>query len=311
MDLEALVRRQHGVVSTEQALAAGITEDALRWRVDSGRWTRIGHGLYRAQTGPLDWMGRAHALVLRGREGVALGLSAAEYLHGVASRPPPVITFHVPRGRRVVRLPGARTRSATQLEVVRRRGLPVTSAATSVLDLAEVSGTTWREAVGTAARWVQKRRTTTEEIAAALERRRRHRHRQVLLAALGIVAEGAESLLEIGWVRRVERAHGLPPSCMQVRDGSVRRDFEYEAWGVVVEVDGRLGHEGEHVSRDRRRDRRTASTGRVTLRAGWFEVEGDPCELAADVVLTLRSRGPGVAARPCGPRCVVARLLVA
>ncbi len=61
-----------------------------------------------------------------------------------------------------------------------------------------------------------------------------------------------------------------------MRDGTVRRDFEYDRWLVVVEVDGRLGHEGEHLAADRRRDRRTAGTGRVTLRAGWVDVEGDP-----------------------------------
>lgn len=309
MDLEALIRGQHGVVSTEQALGGGLSEDALRWRVESGRWSRLGRGLYLAQTGPIDWAGRAQALVLRAGDGAALGLGAAEYLHGVAPGPPTVITVMVPRGRRVQRLGGTRVRMRSHLEVVRRRGLPVTSAATTVLDLADVGE--WRGAVATVARWVQRRRTTVAEVTDALEARSRHRHRRVLLAAMGVVAEGAESLLEVGYVRRVERAHGLPRSTMQVRDGSLRRDFEYEVWGVVVEVDGRLGHEGEHVAVDRRRDRRTAGRGRVTLRAGWFEVEGDPCDLAVDVVLALRARGAGVTARACGPGCSVSGVLAA
>jgi hypothetical protein len=45
MDLDALVRSQHGVCSTAQAMEAGLSEDAIRWRVASGRWSRIGHGL--------------------------------------------------------------------------------------------------------------------------------------------------------------------------------------------------------------------------------------------------------------------------
>ena len=53
---------------------------------------------------------------------------------------------------------------------------------------------------------------------------------------------------------------------MQVRDGIIRRDFEYEAWLVVLEVDGVLGHEGEYVAKERSRDRRAAGTGSVTLR---------------------------------------------
>ena len=53
MDLDAVIRSQHGVCSTAQAVEAGLTPDAVRWRVTSGRWSRIGQGLYRA-------LGKAH-----------------------------------------------------------------------------------------------------------------------------------------------------------------------------------------------------------------------------------------------------------
>ena len=110
MDLEARIRSQHGVCTTTQAVEGGLTDDAIRWRVRSGRWSRIGRGLYRAQTGELDWQGRAHAAVLRGRDGCALSLRAAEYLHGVSGTAPAVITVAVPVGRAVTRLPGTRFR---------------------------------------------------------------------------------------------------------------------------------------------------------------------------------------------------------
>ena len=311
MDLDALLRSQHGVCSAAQALEAGLTEDAIRWQVTSKRWTRIGRGLYRAQTGELDWLGRAHAAVLRGGADCALSLRAAEHLHGVAATPPPVISVAVPSGRSVTRLPGTRFRSHAGLQVVRRRGLPVTSAEQTVLDLADLPGVEWREAVGMAARWVQRRRTSPEALAVALAGRARHRHRRILTVALGVVAEGAESLMEVSYVRRVEQPHGLPRASMQVPDGTVRRDFEYDRWLVVVEVDGRLGHEGEHLAADRRRDRRAAGTGRVTLRAGWVDVEGDPCQLAVDVYAALRARGLTDPIRACGPRCAARRLVAA
>jgi predicted transcriptional regulator of viral defense system len=169
MDLDALVRAQHGVVSTRQALDAGLTEDALQWRVASGRWARIGRGLYRAQTGSLDWAGRAHAALLRGGHGLALSLEAAQYVHGVAAMPPPVITVSVPPGREVTRLSGTRFRQRVELTFVRRKGLRVTSAADTVLDLANEPGCGWREAVATTARWVQHRRVTVEQLRAALD----------------------------------------------------------------------------------------------------------------------------------------------
>ncbi len=311
MDLDALIRSQHGVCSRAQARAAGLSDDLLRWRVTSGRWSRIGQGLYLAQTGDLDWLGRAHAAVLRGGEGCALSLRCAEYLHGVTTTAPAVITVAVPPGRSVTRLPGTRFRRHVGLDVVRRKGLPVTRAEQTVLDLADLPGVEWREAVATAARWVQKRRTTAASLAEALEHRARHRHRHILTVALGVVAEGAESLMEVSYVRRVEEPHGLPRAAMQVRDGIRRRDFEYEEWLVVLEVDGRLGHEGEFVAKDRTRDRRAAGTGRLTLRAGWVDVEGGPCELAVDVHGALRARGYRGSIRVCGPGCAARRVAAA
>ena len=68
----------------------------------------------------------------------------------------------------------------------------------------------WREAVATAARWVQKRRTTAASLAEALDGRARHQHRHIFSVALGVVAEGAESLMEVSYVRRVEEPHRLP-----------------------------------------------------------------------------------------------------
>ena len=231
MDLDALIRSQHGVCST----GSGVLSTA----------------------------------VLRGRDGCALSLRAAEYLHGVAPTAPPVIT---------------------------------------VLDLADVAGVEWREAVAVAARWVQKRRTTAESLAEALEGRARHRHRPILRVALGVVAEGAESLMEVSYVRRVEQPHGLPRASMQVRDGIIRRDFEYEAWLVVLEVDGVLGHEGEYVAKDRSRDRRAAGTRQGDTPGGVGRRRGAPCELAVDVHAALRARGYrgslravcGHGARPAG-----------
>lgn len=47
MDLEDRLRRQHGVVSYAQAREAGLTKEAIRWRVSDGEWTRIAQGLFR------------------------------------------------------------------------------------------------------------------------------------------------------------------------------------------------------------------------------------------------------------------------
>lgn len=313
MDLDQIIRRQHGVVSTRQALSAGLTQEQIRWALTSGRWVRLCRGIHRAQTGDLDWMGRAHALVLRAGDDAVLTLESASFLHRVASRPPQIITAAVPSARQVTRLAGTRIARRDRLSIVTRQGLPVTTAAQTALDLADVRGASWRDAVAEMALWVRKGRTTAEELSAALEARSRHQHRRVLMLALDPVACGAEDLIEVLYLTRVQRPHGLPEVQMQVPDvlavGVIRRDAVYEAWGVVLELDGLLGHTGESMHRDRRRDRGTARTGRITLRAGLVELEADPCELAADVFATLRARGFTGSARMCGSACAVRHAL--
>jgi hypothetical protein len=72
---------------------------------------------------------------------------------------------------------------------------------------------------------------------------------------LSDVAQGTCSVLEHGYLTRVERPHGLPTGRRQVsarlESRSMWRDVTYEEWGFLVELDGRLGH---NATRDRNRD---------------------------------------------------------
>ncbi|HHU09342.1 MAG TPA: type IV toxin-antitoxin system AbiEi family antitoxin domain-containing protein [Intrasporangiaceae bacterium] len=313
MDLDALLRRQHGVLTHAQAVRAGLTEDAIRWRITKGDWTRIVRGIYHAYPGQLDWFGRAHALTLRLGPHAALTMAAAAHLHGVETRQPPILTAAV-SGRQVQRLPGTRIVRRDGLATVIRQGLPVTTAPTTVLDLTAQPGVLWREAVHVSARWIHSGRTTPNDLADALAARARHPHRRVINLALTPIAEGVESVLELQALDRVIDRHGLPRPRLQVPAvipaGRIRRDAEWEEFGVVLEVDGDSAHTGEAARIDRRRDRHTARSGRLTLRAGFVEIEFEQCELAVDIFLTLRSRGYRKPIVPCTPRCP-ARLLPA
>ena len=77
--------------------------------------------------------------------------------------------------------------------------------------------------------------------------------------ALAVVRCGRRSVIEISYVRKVEERTDCA-AAMQVEDGMRRGGIESEGWLVVLEVDGRLGHEGEFVATDRTRDRRAAGT---------------------------------------------------
>lgn len=70
-----------------------------------------------------------------------------------------------------------------------------------------------------------------------------------------------------------------------------RSDVRYDDFAVLVELDGRLGHEGSGRFRDYRRDNAFALQSLVTLRYGWYDVVDLPCHVAAQVAAVLHSRG--------------------
>ncbi len=110
------------------------------------------------------------------------------------------------------------------------------------------------------------------------------------------------------YIRDVERAHGLPTATRQAVLGQDRRcDNLFEAQQLVLEVDGRLGHEGwAGRVRDGVRDRAAAREGRLTARVFWTDVAVTPCALADEVGVLLRSARLdrlGAGLPPAGLRC--------
>jgi hypothetical protein len=153
--------------------------------------------------------------------------------------------------------------------------------------------------------------TTAPRLLAALAERPRLPRRRVLTAVLHDVATGVYSALERRYLVTVERPHGLPTAQRQrrVREGrtSAYRDVEYLAAGLVVELDGRLGHEpAADRWNDLDRDIDTAIGGRLTVRVSWGQVL-QPCRLAAAVADLLHARGWAGRPHPCGDACRLVR----
>src|SRR5258705_3134574 len=137
--------------------------------------------------------------------------------------------------------------------------------------------------------------------------RARMRWRAELTAALGLGADGVHSLLEFRYVTRVERPHGLPAGTRQyqvTRSGQHQyQDVAYQAYTVVVELDGQVAHPVEFRWRDIRRDNASAADGQATLRYGWPDVTQRACLVAAEVGAVLAQRGWDGRLRHCGPAC--------
>jgi very-short-patch-repair endonuclease len=314
--VEGLIARQAGVISRDQALRSGVSDDVLRERVRSGRWQRPYGSVYVTYSGPITRAAWLWGAVLRcGPEAVLSHQTAAE-LEGligppVSTEPWQKIHVTVPEKRRIVPPPGVQHHYSTRpLEEMRHpvREPPRTRIAETVVDLTQ-SAHTLDDAIGWIARACGTRLTTADRIAQAMARRRRLRWRTELRIALGDTASGAHSLLETRYLRRVERAHGLPPAKRQVkvrRDGRTEfKDAEYEAYGVVVEIDGEAAHPAERRRFDRRRDNAVIADGSAPLRYDTADLSERPCEVAAQLAQVLRFRGWTGTPKACGPGCAV------
>ncbi|QGN56675.1 hypothetical protein [Nostocoides sp. HKS02] len=237
------------------------------------------------------------------------GRSAA-HLWGLERRAPSPVELVVPHRRFVVAPDGVRIRRSRRWDdLVDDRAYPWrTTVAATVLDVAAVS--TLTNALALVAKAVHQELVTTAALSQELALRRGHRHGALLRSALQDVDDGGQSGAELLCIRDVERAHGLPRATrQQVSDLGQRRyhDNEYDAYGLIVEVDGRLGHEqwGDRV-RDGRRDRQLLATRRATTRVFWQDVAVEPCVTALDIGRILQDRGWAAGPRACRrPDCAL------
>ncbi len=289
-----LANAQAHVLTREQVLGLELSRHTLRRLVDQERWQRLAPGVFVTHNGRIEWDTLAWAGVLLGGPSARLGGTAAGYGHRLLEDAPDPVEVLVPHA--------SPTRSRSSWTFVQERpgtrdsrstgSPPRTLVPDTVLDLCEGVGA--RELEDLLTRATQKRLTTPLHLQRALARRTRHSRRALLTELLLEVAEGAESPLELRYLR-LERRHGLPSGQRQRRTSSPgRRDVIYREYGVIVELDGRKGHEGEGRFRDMSRDNAALLEQLMTMRFGFGDVAGSPCLVAAQVAQVLAQRGwPG------------------
>ena len=305
-----ILQEQCGVVSRAQVLSSGMTRKQIEVRLRGGRWQRLYPGVYATFSGDLGRAAILWAAVLRVGGNAVLSHYTAAELAGLIGTPSATIHVTVPSGRGVSPIPGVALHYSCRAAQARHpvRTPPQTRVEETVLDLA-ISAASLDEALGWIFRACGSRKTTPDRLAAALALRDRMRWRTELGAALSLGAQGVHSLLEFRYVNRVERPHGLPAAARQyrvTRAGQCQyQDVTYQAYGVVVELDGRAAHPIELRWRDIRRDNASAAEGQVTLRYGWADVTQRPCQVATEVGAVLSGRGWDGWLRRCGPACLL------
>jgi hypothetical protein len=117
------------------------------------------------------------------------------------------------------------------------------------------------------------------------------RWRAELTDALADVAAGCHSMLELRYLRSVERAHGFPRGLRQRRRGDWYDDVDDVEYGVTAELDGRAARPADQAFRDHRRDNAAVLAGSRVLRYGYADVAHRPCVVAREVAAVLQAAG--------------------
>jgi hypothetical protein len=287
-----------------------MSSKAVRWRVERGTWVRVHPGVYQTLPGREDWHARALAAQLA-VPGSAWSHRTAGYVHGLVRDAPTLFELVVDERRRVAEPVGVKVRRRVDADAhVDQLHWPWRVLADdTVLDLAELG--TESDVLALLGTAFQRGLTTENALRSRLDARSRHRRRALLTDVLADVGAGAESVMEVRFLRDVERPHGLPSGRRQaatVAKGLRLHDVAYDAYGVLLELDGNLGHAGPGRIKDGIRDRRGAGQGWLTVRAFWVDVAVTPCQLAVELGDVLTSRGCRQRPRACRrPDCAVDR----
>ena len=314
---ERMLRDQAGVISRQQALAIGMYPHDIRKMLRRKEWAPVHHGVYVAHTGPLTWPQRAWAGVLYAAPAALCLESALRAAESPGQHPrdeQAVIQVAVCLRRATLTEPhGVRIYRLAHLEdrVLWNVGPPRLKYDEAALDVA-CRAASELDAIAVLANACQSRRTTARRLLESLDCRQRIRGRRWLRAVLLDIADGTCSVLEHGYLDRVERPHGLPKATRQQRCatsvGVCYRDTEY-AGRLVIELDGRIYHDSAAArDADFERDLDAAVDGRATVRLSYGQVFGRACQTAAKITRILQLHGIAVDGHPCGRGCEVAWL---
>jgi very-short-patch-repair endonuclease len=276
-EIADLAARQHGVVARWQ-LALG--DDAVQYRVRIGQLHRVHRGVYAVGHPRLTQRGRWMAAVLAYGPAALLSHRTAAMLHGLlwprAATPHVTVPARglVSRGGIVVH-PVERLTEAEQATV---DGIPATSVARTLLDLARSRDPLLRYAVEEA---LQNEVLEFDAID-ALAGRRGIRRLNAAVAAYRPTPGWTRSRLERRFFQLMREA-GLPLPAVNLTVAGYQVDMLWREQRLIVEVDG-PPHEGAAArQRDPERDARLQIAGYRVYRVTDKALVNDPATVVANV----------------------------
>ena len=288
--LAEIADREHGVVTRRALLRAGVTRAEIEHRMRTGALLREYPGVYRVGHRAPSMEARYLAAGRACGDGALLSGRAAAHLlkllKGVA--PPPEVTARTER-----RIEGIMTRHRRKLDrddATAVRGIPVTSVARTLVDLAPAL--TLEDLARACHEAGVLYGTTPANVEAVIARRPNSpgiaKLRKVMRGEVPVTLSRLEraflALLE-------ERRLPLPATNRAV--GGRRVDCHWAEQRLTVELDGYRFHNSRHAwERDRRRERECRARGDEFRRYTYGDVLEDPAFMLGELreLLTRRPR---------------------
>ena len=284
---------QNGRVRRKQLLAAGVTSDAIKHRLKTGRLFIVHRGTYAVGHRASDWRGRARQALMTFDGFVVISHWWAAALWGLS--PFPDGPVHVTRAK-----PSARARKRKDIIVhptklldprdfTERLGLAITTPERTILDLAGHLSQYELEAL--IAEALVRKLVTDRSLKAAVKRAGRRKG----VAKLNRALEESPGLTRSEYerrLRRICREANLPQPRMNAIVDGFEVDAYFEEQGVIVEVNpfSTHGHRRAH-DKDTRKLAALAAKGFTVLPFTDSEITEQPLYVAARIAEALAAGG--------------------
>ncbi|MBA2629685.1 MAG: DUF559 domain-containing protein [Thermoleophilaceae bacterium] len=302
-----LARRQHGVVSRTQLVEAGLGRGAIAHRLKGGRLHRVFPSVYVVGNGLLSVEGRWLAGVLSGGPDAVLSHRSAAALWEILASAAGTVEVTLPSRRRSVQGIKLRKADLRSDEITTQRGIPVTSAARTILDLAAVLEP--HRALRAVHEAEVRQLTGPLSLAELLDRHPSRRGARALRRALSDLDLGAQvsrSELEDRFHHLLEGAGLSRPwrnAAVDAGGRTFEADFVWRAAQVIVELDGHATPATRTTfEQDRLRDRLLTAAGWRVVRITWRQLHDDPGAFYATFAGSFRGPPQRVLTTPTAAR---------
>jgi predicted transcriptional regulator of viral defense system len=316
-EVAQIAGRQHGLVSLEQLEGMGMGRGTAHRRVEAGRLHRLHEGVYAVGHTPRTGEARYMSAVLACGPDAVLSHRSAADLWGLRESRRGRIDVTAPgrRGRAPREIDAHRDGSLTAVDRTVEKGIPCTTVARTLLDLAAVVPV-----------WDLRRTVGEAEVLRALDKgaawdlikrsrgRRGVARLRMLLDELHPDTGQTRSYMERLFLGMCTRAQLPAPEVnvtLHIGGDRLKPDFLWRQAALIVEADSRRFHDTDMAFLDdRRREQRLQLVGWRVTRCTWWEIKHESRRLAETIRGLIlvhqqpmgRNVDPGSTYRPIDPQ---------